>query len=227
MTIEDKLKKLIESKSGSIRSFAVDNDMPYTTVRSILERGVLNAKMDNIIKICKGLEINPEQLLPDFDFNKNNNIEKIDNIIDYPTNTYNYFDAGVSAGVLQAVDPFTTNEVKKITLSQNIMGKYAGDKDIFLTRVNGESMNRVIPNNSLIAIKEVDSIKSLKNGDIIMFQDGSEMSIKRFYNNEKNEIISFLPDSSEKCFEPMMYKYEDIDELKIVGKVVVYTVEVD
>ncbi len=68
---------------------------------------------------------------------------------------YNFFDAGLSAGVLNDVDPFTANEVETIGLSDVIMGKYAGDKDIFITYINGESMNRIIPDGSLIAIKKI------------------------------------------------------------------------
>ena len=62
MNREIYLKELIESKFGSVRYFAEQIGVPYTTVRSILERGVLNAKMENIINICKGLGITPEQL---------------------------------------------------------------------------------------------------------------------------------------------------------------------
>lgn len=43
------------------------------------------------------------------------------------------------------------------------MGKYAGDDRLFVTYTNGESMNRVMPNHSLIAIKEYDYVKDVKN----------------------------------------------------------------
>ena len=65
---EAELKQLIENKYGSVRAFAVGNDIPYTTMRSILERGVLNAKAETIFKICSILKIRPEAfgfLLPE------------------------------------------------------------------------------------------------------------------------------------------------------------------
>lgn len=40
MKLEDKLKRLMELKSDNIRAFAIDADIKYTTLRSILERGV-------------------------------------------------------------------------------------------------------------------------------------------------------------------------------------------
>ena len=57
---EKDLKRLIESRYNSVRAFALENDIPYTTMRSILERGVMNAKAETIFKICDILGINPE-----------------------------------------------------------------------------------------------------------------------------------------------------------------------
>lgn len=154
--------------------------------------------------------------------------DNIDNYDDRPspvTSTYNYFDTGLSAGILTQVDPFTSNDVEQISLSDVIMGKYAGDPNIFISHINGESMNRVIPDKSLIAIKKYSDIKNLKNGDIVVFRDGGDMSVKRFYNNPKSKTISFTPDSTDKEYEPIIYRYEDAKELEVIGRVVVYTVE--
>ncbi|HEM4595928.1 TPA: helix-turn-helix transcriptional regulator [Streptococcus suis] len=65
---EIELKRLIENKYGSVRAFSIENEIPYTTMRSILERGVLNAKAETIFKICSILKIRPEAfgfLLPE------------------------------------------------------------------------------------------------------------------------------------------------------------------
>ena len=159
---------------------------------------------------------------------ENEDSNNILNISDYSkpvTSTYNYFDTGLSAGILTQVDPFTAANVEQISLSDVVMGKYAGDQDIFISHINGESMNRVIPDKSLIAVKRYSDIRDLKNGDIVVFRDGGDMSVKRFYNDIKSQIITFTPDSTESEFHPINYRYEDIDELEIVGLVVVYTVE--
>lgn len=140
--------------------------------------------------------------------------------------TYNYFDAGLSAGVLMSVDPFTSSDVEKISISDIIMGKYAGDKDIFISFLNGESMNRIIPDGSLIAIKKYDDVSELCNGDIVVFQDQGEMAVKRFYNDRRNGIITFNPDSTDDKFTPINYLYANLDNVRIIGKVVVYTVTV-
>ncbi|WP_195932278.1 helix-turn-helix domain-containing protein [Turicibacter sanguinis] len=62
MNKEQYLKDLMEAKSGSIRAFSIDIGIPYSTIRSILTRGVMNSTVDNIFKICEGLGINPEEL---------------------------------------------------------------------------------------------------------------------------------------------------------------------
>ncbi|QLK86325.1 helix-turn-helix transcriptional regulator [Staphylococcus sp. 17KM0847] len=53
----------MEMKFGSVKAFSEDIGLAYTTVRSILERGVFNAKVENVLKICKGLNIKLEQIL--------------------------------------------------------------------------------------------------------------------------------------------------------------------
>lgn len=96
MEVEEKLKKMMEVKSGNVRNFSIENEIPYTTVRSILERGVLNAKAETVFAICRALNINPETLV-DEGSNKSNNIILGDNHgvngLDAGsgnTNTYNF-----------------------------------------------------------------------------------------------------------------------------------------
>ncbi|MGV0032300.1 XRE family transcriptional regulator [Latilactobacillus curvatus] len=149
-----------------------------------------------------------------------------DNLIISGMNEYNYFDAGLSAGILNDVDPFTANEVETVGLSDIVMGKYAGDKDIFITYINGESMNRIIPDGSLIAIKKYSDFTELCDGDIVVFQEGAGMAVKRFYNDPRNKIVTFTPDSTSGEFRPINYLYDSMSDVRIIGKVVVYTVTV-
>ncbi len=139
--------------------------------------------------------------------------------------SYNFFDTGLSARILTEVDPFAKDNIEKITLSDVVLGKYAGEQDIFISYISGESMNRVIPNGSLIAVKKYDSFFDLKDGDIVVFQNDSGMVDERFYNDKTNGIVTFLPDSNDPCFKPIHYLYSNMNEVKIIGKIVVYTVE--
>lgn len=56
------IKNLIEEKAPSTKAFAESINMPYTTLRSMLQRGIGNASVDNVIKVCKGLNITTDQL---------------------------------------------------------------------------------------------------------------------------------------------------------------------
>jgi hypothetical protein len=56
------IKKLINENSPSVKAFAESIDMPYTTLRSMLERGIGNASIDNVLKVCKKLDITTEEL---------------------------------------------------------------------------------------------------------------------------------------------------------------------
>lgn len=56
------LKGLIKDTGLNLKAFSEKADMPYTTLRSMLERGIGNASVDNVIKICKTLGITIEEL---------------------------------------------------------------------------------------------------------------------------------------------------------------------
>lgn len=52
MTREDYLKSLIKQRGITLKDFAKKIEMPYSTLLSIL-----NTSVDNVIKICRGLQI--------------------------------------------------------------------------------------------------------------------------------------------------------------------------
>lgn len=62
MTIEEKLKEYILERYQSIREFTHAVDMSYSTVDSILRRGIGNSSVTNVIKICKILKISADEL---------------------------------------------------------------------------------------------------------------------------------------------------------------------
>ena len=56
------LKGLIEETGLSFRQFSMKAGVPYTTLLSILDKGVGRASVDNVLKICRALGITTEQL---------------------------------------------------------------------------------------------------------------------------------------------------------------------
>lgn len=144
---------------------------------------------------------------------KNNNfIETSSQYIHLPTT--------ISAGLPLNVEAIT--EADKISIPDSIMGKWAGTKDIMILNVNGDSMDNIIPDGSLIAVKPV-GITELKNGDIVVFSNGYEYSVKRYYKHD--DMLVFRPESNNLAHFDQTYSVTD--DITIHGKVVVYIVELD
>lgn len=62
MNRELKLRNLILDRYASLRQFANDADIPYSTLMTLLSRGVGGASFDIVIRICKILGIDPLEL---------------------------------------------------------------------------------------------------------------------------------------------------------------------
>lgn len=60
--IEGKIKEIIIEKYGSVKRFSNKINVPYTTIDTILKRGLLNSNALNVIKICKELDIDVDEL---------------------------------------------------------------------------------------------------------------------------------------------------------------------
>lgn len=56
------IERLIDETGLSKKAFAEKIGLPPTTLRSMLQRGIGNATVDNVIKVCKGLGITTDDL---------------------------------------------------------------------------------------------------------------------------------------------------------------------
>lgn len=60
--IENKIKEIIIQRYGSVKSFSAKIGVPYTTIDTILKRGLLKSNVLNVIKMCVELGIDVEEL---------------------------------------------------------------------------------------------------------------------------------------------------------------------
>ena len=60
--VEEELVALIQRNYGSVRNFSQHISLAHSTVDSIMKRGVLNSNVENVAKICNGLNIDLELL---------------------------------------------------------------------------------------------------------------------------------------------------------------------
>lgn len=59
MSRETKLRNLILDRYTSLRQFAIEADIPYSTLMTLLSRDIGGASFDVIIRICKQLDVDP------------------------------------------------------------------------------------------------------------------------------------------------------------------------
>lgn len=59
---EEIIRSLIKEKGMTIKSFAELIEIPYTTLHSMLDRGIGKASVDSVIKVCRALGITIEEL---------------------------------------------------------------------------------------------------------------------------------------------------------------------
>lgn len=197
----DKLGEMVGKNRATIYRYESDEieNMPY----------------DVLEPLAKALNVSPAYLMG-WEENK----------VEHFLTTYKYLPVTVAAGLPTDIVSISEKEVETISVPDSLMGKWAGSSEVFLMRINGDSMNRIIPNNSLIAVKEIE-LCSLKDNDIVVFSNENEYSVKRFFNDKENERFIFRPDSYDTRFVDYIVKYSESQNLKLHGKVVVYIVELD
>jgi len=217
------LKKIIDEKGYSIMSLSKESGVPYTTIRSMIERDLTNASIDNVIRICRVLGISVESLDKPYDSAVSK--KKKDYIIKPPTSLPLY--GSIAAGALSTVEPVTKNNIEYIQLPKSALGKYANCRNLFALKVNGESMNKVIPNGSYVACKPIDTIDELKDDDIVIFSHDNEYSMKRFRRDEENRLLIFSPESTYRKYHDIVVPYDTVNDLKIYAKVIWYSVTLD
>lgn len=224
MTNEEVLKRIIEEKYQNVKAFSEKINIPYTTVRSILERGLLNAKVENVIRIADELNMRAEDMLllsekenlnkdlyfyfekltkdsklKVIDFAKSKLDEQntiSDNVVPFPT-TLN-LDAVVSAGTGEWQDDNFKEEVE-----------YDGQipNHDYVVRVNGDSMQPLFEDNQILFIRKTNDVR---DGQIIVCTLNNETYVKKIMGNR---LVS------------LNKKYDDIqineyDDFSVVGVVV-------
>lgn len=56
------LRNFILDKYSSLRQFALEADIPYSSLMTILSRGIGGASFDVVMQICQKLQIDPREL---------------------------------------------------------------------------------------------------------------------------------------------------------------------
>lgn len=218
MNIEDNLKEIIEVKFGNVKTFAEKIDLPYTTVRSILQRGVMNAKVENVIKIADGLNMKAEDLMS---LDNTQSISTIYNQLDQKrqAKVYNFADRQLreqNKKVVPLVGQTAANPTELTygdeTYDETVETNVPKSADFALV-VKGDSMEPIFADGSIVFYKQQDDVE---NGEIAVVEiDGNGVTLKKVYFNYDNETV-ILRSINEKYEDRVLHP----DEVRIIGKVV-------
>lgn len=166
-----------------------------------------------------------ESLAKFFDCEKSDILEdKSKKPFSLPSSTYKLIQSTAGAGLNDY--EFESNDFELVKIPDQFLGKYAGRDDVVIIKANGESMNKIIPNQSYMALIYNDYDYIPQNGDIIVYRlAGSGLGVKR-YIDMVNEIM-LKPESTDPIYEEKRYSKSELDDLTILGKVVMYNVTLE
>ncbi|BCP60310.1 XRE family transcriptional regulator [Streptococcus suis] len=233
---EQNLRELIERRYGSVRQFSLKIDMPASTINSILNRGILNSNVDNVLRICTALGIKPDI----FSVLLDNNIEQSEILEIYnklePTRQEKVLDyAEVQLEEQNKVTSiFEVREDSEDYITDYVEGLVAAGHGTFqednlhmevrlrasdvpekydtIAKVAGDSMEPMIKDNDLLFINVTSKVEI---NDIGIFQINGKNFVKKLKRDYDGRwYLQSLNNSYEE-----IYLNED-DDIRTIGEVV-------
>lgn len=213
--LEEKIKKLIIEKYGSVRQFALKIDVPYTTIDSILKRGIDNSNVSNVIKICKALDLSIDKTIEKNDLVSTLNfdnatyikpIEDDENMAQIPV--LGTIKAGIPIEAQEDILEYI--EIPKLWLR--------GGKQFYGLKISGDSMYPKYQENDIVVFEDSRSydLESARNKDCAVMVNGYDATFKKVLLS--NDGITLVPYNTG-SYDLMMYSNKDIAEkpVRIIG----------
>ena len=233
MIKEKAIKEKIERQYGNVRAFAQEIDVPYTTVRALLEKGFLNTRVQNVLAIAKGLNMSIEEFQNEMQVKTTLVDEAINvmrelsedrqtSVLDYAKIQLKEQQNTISDNVVDIQEylyPVTT-----INVAKGGKGYFYGDNDNnirytnkllnaydFALDVVGDSMADKINNGDVVCVrKDYD----FTNGAIYVVDVDGESLIKKVYDS----FDSLMLRSINKEYDDIVVHKSD--NVRIIGAVV-------
>ncbi|CAK1244724.1 SOS-response transcriptional repressor LexA (RecA-mediated autopeptidase) (LexA) [Fructobacillus cardui] len=217
MDFGNELRQMRKSKGLTIGQLSAYTGLNSGFISQV-ETGKRNTpKIETLDRIAKGLRISHEEILKMagiFDTIPNElPISSTPSTVSIPI--YGRISAGYPEGAKEDIEG-------NIKIDDELIERYGKDNLIGL-RVNGESMNKVVPNGAVAVLAKIDTCE-ITNGDICgVIIDGESATLKHVYRYP--DRIRFEPDSwLKEEFKPFEYSKEDIENgqppIQIIGKLV-------
>lgn len=201
MTKGEFLLKVMKEKGYNTSTLSKESGVPYTTIRSMIERDLKKAAIENVIAICKVLGISVNDII-------NSEI---------PDNMERIRDFSVRIPILGQIacgDPIHADE--------NFSGYRYKSPDnlpsgtLYILEARGSSMEPTIPNGAEVLIREQAEVS---NGEIaaVLVNGDEEATLKRI--RYQGNTMMLMPDNNS--YDPIVVS-EDYP-VKIIGKAIQIT----
>lgn len=208
--LEEKIKDLISYRYGSVPRFAEEVNIPASTIYTVLKNGINGSSVSTVLPMLAKLGIDSNWIVK----NKLVDIENTgSDFVELPL--YGSIAAGTPIEMLEIEDtqPVPTKMHEKYP-------------DAFFLKVEGESMNRVLPNGCFALVnpcKEVDC----NNKPYAVCVNGYDATIKRVRKLANG--FQLIPDSDDPTYTTKTFNYneEGTEQITIIGRVVYYVLPFD
>lgn len=208
--LEDNIKSRIEFRYGSIPKFAKEIGMSPQTIYSVLRAGINGGSVNTVLPILAKLGINANWIVQ----NK---------LIDIDKEPNEYVDVPLY-GAIAAGTPIEMQEVENtFPIPTKVHERHP---KAFLLKVEGDSMNRILPNGCYAVIDPCKEVE--KNGDpYAVCVNGYDATIKRV--ELLNNGFRLVPDSTDPTYPVQTFNYNDpgTETITVIGRVVYYVLPFD
>lgn len=213
--LEEKIKNLIIEKYGSVRQFALKIDIPYTTIDSILKRGIDNSNVSNVLKMCKALGISADksiesnELISNLTFDNGTYMKPIiddENMVQIPV--LGTIKAGIAIEAQQDILEYI--EIPKTWIR--------GGKQFYGLKISGDSMFPKYQENDIVVFEDSRNydMESARNKDCAVMVNGDDATFKKVLLSD--EGITLVPYNTG-AYDIKMYSKNDIinKPIRIIG----------
>lgn len=198
----ERLEEMItNSRFKNVNRIAKETGVPYTTIKSFIDRDLERASVDSIVKIAKALNVTVEEIIGE----------------QPPSNWVQAGPLTVQVpilGVIACGDPITAEE--NITGHRNESPDSLPSGNVYYVEAKGNSMEPTIPDGSHVLIREQPEVEY---GEIaaVLVNDDSEVTLKRV--KRQGDLVMLVPDNSD--HEPYIITKDN--PAKILGRAVRFT----
>lgn len=205
-SIQEKIKARRLKLGLSLEDVAKELGVNKTTVMRYESKSIEKMPIDVIPPLAKILKCSPEYLMG---WEEESLTEVKIEFDDYfPL----HYSTNLSAGTLDELLDSEPDAVVYVPITFQMKRNR-----LHAFKVNGTSMNNVIPDGSIVVAESVTALDCLKDGTIVVAWVNGTATVKRLYASEHQ--ITLMPDSTDKSHQPILID-TDINTVSVIGRVI-------